>query len=203
MARPREFDETAVVQAARDLFWLHGFNGTSLDDLTVVTGLGRGSLYAAFNDKRDLFLRALDDYATMVMGQLLADLRDPEKNGRDRLVDHIRSITKLVGADTKGRGCLMAKSAAEMGATDKEVAQRVRKWLNAYQRDLAEAIREAQRDGDIDPDVDPRRAGTEAGDDDRRVHVRQATAELVTQDGRGHHDRRPHRVGRVRAQHTC
>jgi TetR/AcrR family transcriptional repressor of nem operon len=155
MARPREFDETEVVQAARDLFWLRGFNGTSLDDLTVVTGLGRGSLYAAFNDKRDLFLRALDDYATMVMGQLLADLRDPEKNGRDRLVDHIRSITKLVGADTKGRGCLMAKSAAEMGATDKEVAQRVRKWLNAYQRDLAEAIREAQRDRDIDPDVDP------------------------------------------------
>jgi AcrR family transcriptional regulator len=155
MARPREFDEDEVVQAARDQFWLHGFNGTSLDDLTVVTGLGRGSLYAAFNDKRDLFLRALDDYATMVMGQLLADLRDPEKNGRDRLVDHIRSITKLVGADTNGRGCLMAKSAAEMGATDKEVAQRVRKWLNAYQRDLAEAIREAQRDRDIDPDVDP------------------------------------------------
>ncbi len=143
------------MQAARDQFWLHGFNGTSLDDLTVVTGLGRGSLYAAFNDKRDLFLRALDDYATMVMGQLLADLRDPEKNGRDRLVDHVRSITKLLAADTKGRGCLMAKSAAEMGATDKEVARRVRRWLDTYQRDLAEAIREAQRDRDIDPDVDP------------------------------------------------
>ena len=143
------------MQAARDQFWLHGFNGTSLDDLTVVTGLGRGSLYAAFNDKRELFLRALDDYATMVMGQLLAELRDPEKNGRDRLVDHIRSITKLLAADTKGRGCLMAKSAAEMGATDKEVARRVRRWLDTYQRDLAEAIREAQRDRDIDPDVDP------------------------------------------------
>jgi TetR/AcrR family transcriptional regulator, transcriptional repressor for nem operon len=42
-----------------------------------------------------------------------------------------------------------------MGATDKEVARRVRKWLDRYQRDLAEAIRVAQRDGDIDPDVDP------------------------------------------------
>jgi TetR/AcrR family transcriptional regulator, transcriptional repressor for nem operon len=155
MARPREFDEAEVVQAARDQFWLHGFNGTSLDDLTAVTGLGRGSLYAAFNDKRDLFLRALDDYATTVMGRLLADLRDPDKGGRDRIVDHIRFITKLLTADTKGRGCLMAKSAAEMGATDKEVARRVRKWLDRYQRDLAEAIRGAQRDGDIDPDVDP------------------------------------------------
>ena len=60
------------MQAARDQFWLHGFNGTSLDDLTVVTGLGRGSLYAAFNDKRALFLRALGGCATTVMSQLLA-----------------------------------------------------------------------------------------------------------------------------------
>jgi TetR/AcrR family transcriptional regulator, transcriptional repressor for nem operon len=155
MARPRKFDEAEVVQAARDQFWLHGFNGTSLDDLTDVTGLGRGSLYGAFTDKRALFLRALDDYATAVMDQVLADLRDPEKSGRDRLVDHIRSITKLLTADTKGRGCLMAKSAAEIGATDKDVARRIRNWLDGYQRDIAEAIRAAQRDGDIDPDADP------------------------------------------------
>jgi|SRR5690349_5228384 len=155
MARPREFDEAEVVEAAREQFWLHGFNGTSLDDLTVVTGLGRGSLYAAFTDKRNLFLRALDDYAAAVMGQLLADLRDPDKSGRDRVVDHIRFITKLLTADTKGKGCLMAKSAAEMGATDKEVSRRVRKWLDGYQRDIAEAIQAAQRDGEIDPDVEP------------------------------------------------
>ena len=155
MARPRKFDEGQVVQAARDQFWLHGFNGTSLDDLTNVTGLGRGSLYAAFTDKRTLFLRAMDDYTTALMDQALADLRDPEKSGRDRLVDHIRSITKRLTADTTGRGCLMAKSAAEMGATDKDVARRVRKWLDVYQRDIAEAIRVGQRDGDIDPDADP------------------------------------------------
>jgi TetR/AcrR family transcriptional repressor of nem operon len=155
MARPRTFDEAEVVQAARDQFWLKGFNGTSLDDLTDATGLGRGSLYGAFTDKRTLYLRAIDDYATELTEQVLADLRDPEKKGRDRLVDHIRSVTKLLTADTKGRGCLIAKSAAEMGATDKEVARRVRKWLDAYQHDIAEAIQVGQRDGDIDPDADP------------------------------------------------
>jgi TetR/AcrR family transcriptional regulator, transcriptional repressor for nem operon len=155
MARPRKFDEAAVVEAARDQFWLHGYNGTSLDDLTDVTGLGRGSLYGAFTDKRTLFLRAIDDYATAVTDQVLADLRDSEKKGRDRLVDHIRSVTKLLTADTKGRGCLMAKSAAEMGASDREVARRIRKWFDGYQRDMAQAIRAAQRERDIDPDVDP------------------------------------------------
>src|ERR1700750_1896506 len=149
MARPRKFDEAEVVQAARDQFWLHGFNGTSLDDLTDVTGLGRGSLYGAFTDKRALFLRALDDYSTALTDQVLADLRDPEQKGRDRLGDHIRSVTKLLVADTKSRGCLMAKSAAEMGATDKEVARRVRKWLHGYQRGIAQASRVAPPQGGV------------------------------------------------------
>jgi TetR/AcrR family transcriptional regulator, transcriptional repressor for nem operon len=154
MARPREFDEEAVVQAARDQFWLHGFNGTSLDDLTAATGLGRGSLYAAFNDKRELFLRALDDYATTVTEQLLADLRNPNKSAGERVTDHIRSITKSLVDDSKGRGCLMAKSAAEMGSTDGEVSRRVRNWLNGYRRELAATIRIGQRDGDFDPEAD-------------------------------------------------
>src|SRR5262245_24737906 len=149
MARPREHDEGEVVQAAPDQFWLHGFNGTALDHLTIVTRLGRGSLYAAFSHQRGLFLRALVEHATTAMGPLMDDLRESEHGGRDRVIEHMRSMSKLLTADTKARGCLMAKSAAEMGATDKEVARRVRKWLDSYQRDLAEAIRVAQRDGDI------------------------------------------------------
>src|ERR1700751_5163231 len=98
MARPRKFDEAAVVQAARDQFWLHGFNGTSLDDLTDVTGLGRGSLYAAFTDKRTLCLRSIDDYATALTDQVWSDLRQPDKRGRDWQVYHIRCVRTLVTA---------------------------------------------------------------------------------------------------------
>lgn len=54
MARPRQFDEEEAVRAARDQFWTVGFHGTSIDDLSAATGLGRGSLYAAFGGKRAL-----------------------------------------------------------------------------------------------------------------------------------------------------
>src|SRR6185312_14173543 len=60
--RPRKFDESDVVAAARDEFWLRGYAATSVDDLTSVTGLGKGSLYGAFGDKHGLFMLALDDY---------------------------------------------------------------------------------------------------------------------------------------------
>ena len=64
MPRPRKFDESDVIAAARDEFWTRGYAATSVDDLTAATGLGKGSLYGAFGDKHGLFMRALDDYIT-------------------------------------------------------------------------------------------------------------------------------------------
>ncbi|RVD59643.1 helix-turn-helix domain-containing protein, partial [Mesorhizobium sp. M7A.F.Ca.ET.027.03.2.1] len=62
MGRPREFDtEKALVQAMR-LFWRKGYEGTSLTDLTEELGITRPSLYAAFGNKEELFLKVLDRY---------------------------------------------------------------------------------------------------------------------------------------------
>ena len=62
MARPREFDEEEVLDRALDVFWRRGYGATSVEDLTAATGLGRGSLYAAFGDKETLFLTCLRRY---------------------------------------------------------------------------------------------------------------------------------------------
>jgi len=51
-----------VLQAVERQFRKTGYAGTSLDDLCAVTGLGRGSLYAAFGDKHSLFLAAFGGY---------------------------------------------------------------------------------------------------------------------------------------------
>jgi AcrR family transcriptional regulator len=62
MGRPRQFDEKHVLRAVREQFWNAGYAATSLEDLKRVSGLGKGSLYAAFGDKHQLFLRALRSY---------------------------------------------------------------------------------------------------------------------------------------------
>ena len=59
VGRPREFDEKAALEAAMDSFWQKGFEATSLADLCACTGLHKGSLYQAFGDKHQLFMRAL------------------------------------------------------------------------------------------------------------------------------------------------
>ena len=60
--RPRAYDPTTALTGARDAFWRHGYSATSLDVLSDATDMNRPSMYAAFGDKRSLYLQTLDGY---------------------------------------------------------------------------------------------------------------------------------------------
>nr|WP_271209272.1 TetR/AcrR family transcriptional regulator [Rhodococcus wratislaviensis]GLK33775.1 TetR family transcriptional regulator [Rhodococcus wratislaviensis] len=156
MVRPRAFNEDDVVAAGRDIFWSQGYAATRIDDLTEATGLGRGSLYGAFGDKHTMFMRGLDEYCSSVTESFRADLHDSARPAYHRLVAHLRSRAGSVAADTKRRGCLMAKSAAELGATDAEVFKLVKQTHEAWLGELSATIAAAQRDGDLAPEANPR-----------------------------------------------
>jgi AcrR family transcriptional regulator len=153
MARPRKFDEARVVRAARDQFWSGGYAATSVDDLQDVTGLGRGSLYGAFGDKHALFLRVFDDYCTDAVAGVRGQLRAPG-SAYEHLVAHIRAVAEGVAADGEHRGCLLAKSTAELASVDAEVARRAAQTFAELHRMLADTVADAQREGDIDPGAD-------------------------------------------------
>jgi AcrR family transcriptional regulator len=160
MPRPRKFDESDVVAAARDEFWSRGYTATSVDDLTSVTGLGKGSLYGAFGDKHALFLRALDVYIAAWLDSVRAQLRDSAHTAYDRLTRHIRAQAKAIAADKERRGCMMAKSAAELSATDDSVERAVERAYATWATELANCIKEAQRDGAIDKRQNPQSLAT-------------------------------------------
>jgi TetR/AcrR family transcriptional repressor of nem operon len=154
MGRPRGFTEHDVVSAARELFWQNGYAGSSLEDLTAVTGLGRASLYAAFGDKHSLFVAALDSYCEAAHRRIVDDLHGVS-TAYEGLVNHVRRVGHDNLVDTKRRGCLLAKAAAELVPTDAVVAKRVKRAFELYRRELVASIVEAQRDGDLDPAADP------------------------------------------------
>lgn len=61
--RPRTFDEGEALDAAIQVFWAKGYDGASLKDLTEAMGINSPSLYGAFGDKRQLFLKTITRYA--------------------------------------------------------------------------------------------------------------------------------------------
>jgi TetR/AcrR family transcriptional repressor of nem operon len=156
MGRPREFDETQVLREAQSQFRHKGYAGTSVADLTEATRLGKGSLYGAFGDKHQLFLRVLDDYSE---GSVVA-VRDA-LSGDGLAIDRLRSYL-LAMADGSARdpdGCLLANSTAELAGQDEEVAAKVGATFAALGALIEAAVREAQAEGDIDPDADARAVG--------------------------------------------
>ncbi|NIQ96073.1 MAG: helix-turn-helix transcriptional regulator, partial [Desulfuromonadales bacterium] len=78
MARPREFDVDEALDRAMGVFWLKGYEGTSLQDLLKAMKIARGSLYKAFEDKHSIYLAALDRYDQTEVEEGIAFLSDPK-----------------------------------------------------------------------------------------------------------------------------
>lgn len=152
MSRPRSFDEDQVLEGAMRAFWVKGFDATTLDDLEAVTGLGRGSLYGAFGDKRALFLKAIERYVGHTIERHANDL-DPA-GGKAAIVGFFAAVCSDAGSDAQHRGCMLTNCSVELAARDADVAARVEHHLTALERRFVRAIETAQARGEIAPDRD-------------------------------------------------
>jgi TetR/AcrR family transcriptional repressor of nem operon len=148
MARPRSFDPDHVLHAAERQFRTSGYNGTSVDDISAATGLGRGSLYAAFDGKHGVLLQAIAGPDEGALERLHAYLL--------RAVHGVPLAADVPPApDRAAAACFAAKMALEIGASDSEVKRLANDCFSVLATAVAECVRAAQRNGDIDPDADP------------------------------------------------
>ncbi|MFI2486807.1 TetR/AcrR family transcriptional regulator [Promicromonospora kroppenstedtii] len=154
MARPRQFDEDEVLRAVCDQFWDAGYAATSLQDLMRVSGLGKGSLYAAFGDKHELFLRVLRRYVASLDRAVRRSI-----DSAPSALEGLRSFVMMPVGDPEGvaarRGCLLANSTTELAAADPAVATEARQAYERTTAVLAEAVRRAQDAGDLSATTDP------------------------------------------------
>src|ERR1700732_3588894 len=68
--RPRTYQPEVALGKALDLFRKDGFAATSLDDLSAATGMNRPSLYGAFGDKRELYIKSIRRYRDDARSQM-------------------------------------------------------------------------------------------------------------------------------------
>jgi TetR/AcrR family transcriptional repressor of nem operon len=151
VARPRSFDEDKALDAAIACFWSRGLEATSVRDLAEHMGIQGPSLYNAFGDKRTLFARALERYATRTMRERIARLEgqhDPKTAIRTFVQDAIeRSV-----ADRHRCGCLLVNSALEVAPHDTELRARIAAYLEEIATFFRRNIAAAQAAGTIPPE---------------------------------------------------
>jgi TetR/AcrR family transcriptional regulator, transcriptional repressor for nem operon len=154
MARPREFDEGAVLDAAIQCFWSRGYEATSVKELVGRTGIAAASLYNAFGDKRALFRTALDRYVEDSIGDRIRRCATlPPRTAVATFFDEVlnRSLD-----DDEQKGCLLVNSALEMAPHDAEFRAAIVGVLDRIEAFFRERVEAGQFDGTI-----PRRLSAE------------------------------------------
>ncbi|MEV4262888.1 TetR/AcrR family transcriptional regulator [Kribbella sp. NPDC049584] len=162
MARPRSFDRDHVLHAAERQFRTTGYNGTSVDDISAATGLGRGSLYATFDGKHGVLHEALSVYFTRLAQGAPKALAGPDESAMERLHAYLLRAVHGVplaadvppAPDRAAGACFAAKMALEVGASDSEVKRLANDCFSVLMTAVADCVRAAQRNGDLDPEAD-------------------------------------------------
>jgi AcrR family transcriptional regulator len=152
--RPREFDRQAALAAATRLFWIKGYEATSIADLTETMGIGTKSLYAAFGSKDALYAEALKYYYTTYEGLVWARFR-AASTARDAALAFLQdSAIAMTGGDLDlPHGC-MATLATVGGEGHSELGELMRATRAGGFDILKARFDRAKSDGDLEATSD-------------------------------------------------
>jgi len=150
VGRPREFEPATALEQAVHLFWEKGYEETSFDDIVAATNVSRYGLYGAFGSKRDMFRKALGEYAQTVMGAYQAELRAPDAS-LPQIHDYFQTMLNFAENQAAGRGCLICNTAIEVAPHDEEIAGDVRRLFDEVTAVFRHALENAKTKREIAP----------------------------------------------------
>ena len=143
----RAFDESDVIDAALRAFWRDGFGGTKLTTVLHDVGIGRQSLYNAFESKEALYVAALRSYRREHIGGLVALLDGPGSPSArlSAVFERIEENAAVENCD----GCFVANAIAEFGRSNADVLREIESSYSDLSAAFARTLDEAVRLGEV------------------------------------------------------
>ena len=153
MARPQNFDRTRVLKNAAMIFWLQGYQKTSMKDLESATGLLPSSLYNSFGNKEALFLEVLDFYTDYILGGRIEKYlrqEDPLKGLQQFFITCFTDLPR----GKKGIACLIVNSISEMAIHNEAIRKKLLRVENTLTSNFIINLDKAKHAGTIPQDID-------------------------------------------------
>jgi AcrR family transcriptional regulator len=151
--RPRTFDRAGALRQAMEVFWEHGYEGTSMSDLTAAMGINSPSLYAAFGCKEELFREAVAYYNDTLGATAADELRD-RPTAREAISAVLRHHAEVFCDPDNPRGCMIVLAANTCSDRSRSVHEYLAGWRMVMERDFAERIERGIADGDVPAGTD-------------------------------------------------
>lgn len=153
MARPREFDTNIVLNKLVDVFWTKGFDQTSFCDLERATGLKKGSLFAAFGDKEEIFCRALERYYEERCKEL-ATLECTETSPQELIRRWLNQVFERATCNRVRRGCFLVNTFIGMGPKNRRCRNLVAAHRERVEGVLAKLLQRGVETSEFAPTLD-------------------------------------------------
>jgi AcrR family transcriptional regulator len=153
--RPRAYEPEVALGRALDLFRKDGFAATSLDDLSAATGMNRPSLYGAFGDKRELYIKSYARYRAdaRVAMQDIFKTQLPIKQRLARIFAVALDI--YLSGEEGPRGCFTVMTAASEAVADPDIRAMVLEGFSELDKAFAACFRIAKEKGQLPASADP------------------------------------------------
>ena len=152
--RPRAYEPDVALGKALDLFRNNGFAATSLDDLSAATGMNRPSLYGAFGDKRELFIKSYQRYRDNARTAMV-DIFRSEAPLKQRLARIYAIALDIYTEGESPRGCFTVMTAASEAVADPIIRGMVMEGLAELDKAFATCFRVAKERGELPESADP------------------------------------------------
>lgn len=153
--RPRAYEPDVALARAMDVFWRDGFAATSLDTISAATGMNRPSLYAAFGDKRDIYVKAYQRYRERARARM-AEIFTSQLPLQALLRQiYAIAIDMYVSGEDGPRGCFTVMTATSEAISDPEIRELAVSGLVEMDRAFARLFKAAQEKGELPAPVDP------------------------------------------------
>ena len=152
--RPRAYEPEVALGKALDLFRKGGFAATSLDDLSAATGMNRPSLYGAFGDKRELYIKSYQRYRDDARAAMIDIFKD-EMPIRKRLARIYAVALGIYLGGESPRGCFTVMTAASEAVADPGIRAMVLEGFAELDKAFAACFRRAKERGELSAAADP------------------------------------------------
>lgn len=153
--RPPAFDRTTALAAATRLFWEHGYEATSIGELTRAMDIKPGSLYAAFGDKKSLFKEVVHTYGRSPAGAFIGAALEEEPTARGAFRRILHEAAAVYPDPSHPAGCLTISAATNVTVQDAEVAAFLRDLRNANLATFEARLKTAQQQGELSAAANP------------------------------------------------
>jgi TetR/AcrR family transcriptional regulator, copper-responsive repressor len=152
--RPRAYEPQIAIGKALELFRKGGFAATSLDDLSAATGMNRPSLYGAFGDKRELYIKSYQRYRDDARAAMIDIFRE-ELPIRKRLERIYAVALGIYLAGETPRGCFTVMTAASEAVADPQIRDMVLEGFSELDKAFANCFRLGREKGELPGSSDP------------------------------------------------